>query len=177
MKLPKYIIIILHKDLIEEAARPCDFGIKLKLYRMITYIMDEFERLTEIRKEDLKSKRRGAVSSSAEPRFIWCTVIPRPHNTEYNRQKIFKLVGKTNEVLEDLVERRCRHGHLLYVDNINQYMHFDRCGSLTPGGRMQLWQQIDSQMKKLDRGEIDLKPKKTTHMPKTTVGNRIQHYN
>ena len=46
-KLPKYVLVILDKDLVE-AVLPCDFGIKIKFESMISYIMREFNKFVAV---------------------------------------------------------------------------------------------------------------------------------
>ena len=99
-KMPKYIIMILDKDIIEaNLKRVVGFGIRFMLQTSIEYIMKEVNRLMSRWKDDLKQKRAGALSSSAEPRVILTMVIKRPFNTHPSMHSIYKMVGKQTMLL------------------------------------------------------------------------------
>ena len=156
-KLPKYILIMLDTDIIQSV--DTKFGVKLTLCKILTWLMDEILRFINIRKEDIRSKKPGALASSAEPRIVWCSILQRPRNTNPEMHRIFKLVGKTNEIIEQIVRSNDQCSHMLYVESIDQYVHFDYQGKLTGLGRTQFWKEIDAQMRKLERGETDLLPR------------------
>ena len=63
-RMPKYIVMILDKDIIEaNLKRVVSFGIRFMLQTSIEYIMKEVNRLISQQKDDLKQKRAGALSS------------------------------------------------------------------------------------------------------------------
>ena len=157
VKLPKYILVVLDKNLID--AVDTEFGVKLALMKMVNYISNELIKAINCRKDDIKMKRPGGLASSGEPRLIWVSVVHRPKNTHPNMHHIYKLVSKTNEVIEEVVKRNNRISHILYVESVNEYMHFDHVGKLTDIGKQHYWEEVDKKVKQLDRGETDLLPR------------------
>ena len=157
MKLPKYIIMIVEKDLIEDVMKMIsDYGFK-KLFRVaLDWVMSEIGKALATRKEDLRSKCGGALSTSAEPRIIWVSTIRHPYNIMEEVKPIYKLVRKANEVLEDLVRKYDKYSHMMYIDSLDEHKFFDVMGKLTVSGKSAYWRAIDGLMRKFDRSEIDL---------------------
>ena len=143
-KMPKYIVIILDKDIIKtNLKRVVGFGIRFMLETSIEYIMKEVNRLISRWKDDLKHKRVGALSSSTEPRVIWTTVIKRPFNTHPSMHSTYKMVGKTNNVIKDTVRKFDKYSNIIYIKTVNEYLHFDNMGKLTASGRSAFWNEVN----------------------------------
>ena len=73
--------------------------------------------------------------------------------------EVFKLVTKANRVIEQAVKKFPRFCHMLYIDYVNEFLHFDYRGKLTDQGKTQLWKEVDENMKNFDKGYTDLKPR------------------
>ena len=153
-KLPRYIIIILDKDIIEEAFF-YDFGVKYILKNLITWIQRNIDLCIETCKEDIRGKRPGSLTSAIEPRYIWVTPLHRPPNLA--KKSIFSLVNKCKETMEYIMARE-QHCHIMTIKSVNEYAHFDHWGSLTSIGKEQLWKELDQQMRRFDRSDLDLLP-------------------
>ena len=125
----------------------------------------------EHQKRRLKRKKPGTLASSAEPRFIWVPAIRRPYNPRCEKHDIYKLTGKANEVLGELVAKNSKFSHILYVDGINEIPYFDLQGKLTSLGKKALWDEIDGSMKRFDRAEIDLNVRNHRNHKINTSGN------
>ena len=145
-----------------ETLLPCNFGIKIKLNKIIIYLMNEFHRFLVVRKEAIRMRHPGGLANSVEPRLVWCTMIPRPKHVNPARRETYKSMYKFTEVLEDQVTVFNKFSLILYVENLNEYMHFDRAGRLTSSGKVQFWHEVDKKMRCLDKGKSDLIPKKYT---------------
>ena len=114
VRLPKYILIILDKDAIEGVMyRIFDCGFKVVFREAIEWLIRNIEKALAMRKEDLRNKKPCALSTSAEPRLIWVTFLIRPHNLHHSVTDMYKLVKKSNQVLEECVERFNRYNHIL----------------------------------------------------------------
>ena len=75
-RLPKYIIVIPDKDLIEGAMDQIwDYGFKKVFRSLVDWVMSDINKMLSIRKEDFCNKRGGALSTAAEPRIIWTSII------------------------------------------------------------------------------------------------------
>ena len=156
-KLPKYILIIPDKDLIEGVlSQFCDYGFKKVFRASIKWLMNDINKTLSIRKEALRSKRGGALSTSAEPRLIWISIIKRPINIHDDVKAVYKLVRKANEVLEDVVRKFDKYSHFIQIDTLNEHKFFDSMGKLTATGKSTFWREIDGKMRKFDRGENEL---------------------
>ena len=154
-KLPRYIIIILDKDITEEAFF-YDFGVKFILKDLLGWIQCNIDCCIETRKEDIRGKRAGALTSAVEPRYVWVAPLHRPPNSA--RKNIYSLVNKCKETLEYIVSHE-GHCHYLELTSVNEYAHFDHWGNLTLVGKDQLWKELDQQMRCFDRSDLDLLPK------------------
>ena len=130
-----------------------------RLERTLTWIIEEFDRVIYKRKEDIRSKKPGALTGPGEPRLIFLSIPERPRNTTPKKHEVFRLVSKTNNVLENIIKRHGRYCHLLYIESINEFLHFDYHGRYTPQGKIQLWKEIDEKVKLFDKGQIDLNPR------------------
>ena len=167
LKLPKYILIIPEKDFLAGMVpRLFDHGVKSLMKDGLEWMMKNMLRLLDTRKEDIRNKRPGALSTSAEPRLIWVTTMFRPKDVHPSVKEALKLVRKGNECLEELVKTYDRYNHILYVENIDEYKYFDNMGKLTSSGKSAYWREIDSSMRKFDRGEIELDPRGNTAVNK-----------
>ena len=156
-KLPKYILISVDTDVIQGVVdRICDFGFKSVYYQAIDYLTKEINKLLTLRKEDLRSKRTGALSNSIEPKIIWIQAIKRPFTAHQSRKETFKLVGKANDVLEEVVQKYNKTSHILYLDTVNEITHIDGMGNLTAAGKTVFWKELDSTMRRFDKGETEL---------------------
>ena len=157
IKLPKYIIIILDKDILEGILpRLFDHGLKELLRDSIEWVMKTMSKILADRKEDLRSKKAGALNTSAEPRLVWTTILPRPHNLHSSVEPVFKLVKKGNEVIEEMVDRYDKYNHILYINNLDEYRYSNSTGKLTGTGKSAFWRELDTTMRRFDRGEIEL---------------------
>ena len=160
LTLPKYIIIILEKDFLEGVLpRLYDHGLKTIMREGMEWIMKTMSRILDSRKEQLRSRRPGTLSTSAEPRLIWAMSLQRPHNLHDSVRSTFKLVSKSNETLEEMIRRYSRYNHIMYIDNIDECRFFDNVGKLMEASKSAYWREVDAIMRKFDRGEIELDPK------------------
>ena len=158
LRLPRYILVMLDRDLIANADL-YDYGVSCTIKDTLKWILINTNHAIEKHKLDLIRKRKGAVSSASEPRLIWITMLKRP---DYSMNKrIFSLARKFNNILEDVIAGNKR-SHILKVHVDHTRVHFDRNGYLTPAGRIAYWKYIDSEMSKFDRGQTELKPIKST---------------
>ena len=118
--------------------------------------MSDFNKTLATRKEDLRGKRGGAMSTAAEPRIIWASIIRWPFNMHDDVKPIYKLVRKANEVLEDMVRKYDKYAHIIYIESLTELRHFDTTRKLTASGKSSFWREIDAQMRRFDRGETEL---------------------
>ena len=90
--LPKYIIIVPDKDILEGMNIP-PFGAKPIIHNALKWLVTQIFRLLESRREDLQSKWLGAVA--ADPtQVIWVKMFPRLVSVNESLVKTLKLHRK-----------------------------------------------------------------------------------
>ena len=75
--MPKYIIFLLDKDLIE-AVQFGSFGCKTIFEQTLNWLASNMEQVLKIRKDDLKSKRAGSLLEEDQPKIVWVKMVIRP---------------------------------------------------------------------------------------------------
>ena len=73
-RLPRYILIILDKEMLDSADHN-NFGIQQILSELIEWLARNIDKTIDLRKEDVRLKRPGAINSSGEPRVIWTKMV------------------------------------------------------------------------------------------------------
>ena len=159
VRLPKYILICPDRDIIEYAKQN-EFGASLMFEDLLDWLCRNFETVLDTRREDIRSKRHGALWSYAEPRLVWIQMIPRPFIDDPAKKFVFAQCKKFNETMEDIV-LKFKHSHVMSIsfpeDSSNL---FDRMGFLSSSGKVAFWREVDKQMKAFDKSETDLRPGK-----------------
>ena len=154
--LPKYIILCPDLDLITLADHN-GFGVADLFNVLITWLAKNIEQNLDLRQKDIRSKRIGALSASAEPRMIWIKTLIRPFIKGSSKAHIFAQCKKFNEILEQVVQN-FKHTHLMEVILPEDHNIFDRMGNLTSVGKITFWREINMQMRASHKGKIDLCP-------------------
>ena len=139
--LPRYIIILLDKDILSLLDLDVAFLTK-QLERCIAGLAKQMTRLIEARKEKLYKKKQGAVPSSDEfPTLIWVELFDKPYMRnrfiQKNRNKFNKGI---NEVA--IHEKNYR---VMAIESLG-IRHFTLTGALNYEGKQQLWREINYQM-------------------------------
>ena len=133
--LPKHILIMLDKDLITNA-KMFDYGAVQAFKNLIKWLVKEFNMIINTRKEDLRNKKPGAITSYAEPRLIWVKMLPRPIIESQCACATYSLCRKFNDALEEVI-RDDRHSHVLLLQVQANQGNFDCDGDLTLLGRIE----------------------------------------
>ena len=116
-------------------SRIFDHGFKEIFREAFSWLVRSIDKVLEYRKENLRSNRPGSLSTSAEPHIIWLTILKTPHNLHEDVIPKFKLVGKTNEVMENEIKRNEKYHHIMYMETVDEYKHFDNIGKLSGSGK------------------------------------------
>ena len=101
--LPKYVLVLLDKDLIENL-NYFEYGISELLDTCVYWLVKEFNRMFEARREDIHQKKPGALSTATEPRIIWVAMLPRPM-VQDEHKLLYTNRSKFNKSLEDTVAK------------------------------------------------------------------------
>ena len=152
--LPKYIIILLDKDILSMLDLDVA-GLTKQLERCIAWLAKQMTKLIEARKEKLYKMKQGAVPSSDEfPTLIWVELFDKPYTRnrfiQENRNKFNKGI---NEVA--LHEKNCR---VTAIESLG-IRHFTLTGALNYEGKQQLWRDINYQMNNFYKKKTDLNPR------------------
>ena len=129
--LPRYILIIIDRDLITNAEL-YDYGVSRTLEDTLKWILINIDQTIETRKEDLVEKRPCAVSTTSEPRLVWINMIKHPDNS-MNKQ-VYSLSRKFNEILERVIAGNKR-SHYLKLELPLTSQNFDYTGNLSQIGQ------------------------------------------
>ena len=152
--LLKYLLILIDQDLIAESG-VYDYGVTHTLEDTIKWFLININLVLETQKQDLMTRRPGAVASSVEPRLIWVTMLCCP---EYSMNKqIYSLARKFNNILESVIVGDKR-SHILKIRVPHDTTHFDRIGNLTQIGRYEYWNFLNNEIWDLERSKTDLAP-------------------
>ena len=95
-KLPRYVLILPDKDLIENL-NYFQYRVTELFETCLTWVIRQLDRVFTVRREALKLSKPGAVSSVSEPRVIWVAMITRPKiNSDKRMGAIWSLRLKFN---------------------------------------------------------------------------------
>ena len=154
--LPKYIIYVLDKDLID-----CLKGNKIEtsivMGAAIHYLLKQVDILINRRNTDILNIKPGAYSE-IYPRIVWIRMLKRPNVKPVNTQKFFSLRRKFNSMLEERLLTAHEERHRIMSIEV-QSGEFNNWGDLTSGGKAQFWREVDQAMNKFDTGKIKLFPR------------------
>ena len=93
-RIPRLIILIPDWDIVKDINH-YKFGISFMLGRSMNGLCQEFEKLLEIKVEELYKRKKGAIVAG-EPKFIWVKMVKRPVKTEEMRTR-----HKFNDAMND----------------------------------------------------------------------------
>ena len=154
--LPRYIIVVLDKDVIE-SVNFFDYGQSTILGHIVHWISKELQNYLSTRSEQLYAKKAGSVYPGT--RVIWVKMIPRKglmENFTNHEMDILSGKDKFNAILDEIAERK-RNNHVINIISLENH-HFDQYSCLNHQGKLQYWKEIDYLVKKFDRKEIQLTP-------------------
>ena len=64
-----------------------------------------------------------------------------------------------------------KHSHIIYIEMVNEYLHFDNMGKLTASGRSTFWNEVNKEIERYDRGKKELLPWEKINPP----ANNLHH--
>ena len=156
-KLPRYVLIVLDKEILESADHN-NFGINRIVSELVDWMARNIDKTIDLRREDVRLKRPGAIASSGEPRIIWTKMVTRPIIQDPTKGFLFAQTRKLNEAIEEIVAKY-KHSHIMdiAVPSDDNRM-FDKWGNLSGIGMDRYWNNLITQIKQFDRAETDLRP-------------------
>ena len=145
--LPKYVIIIIDKDLVQDEENK-GFGAKKAIEDHLFWVVKQISRALLTRREDLKQKCPGAVTADLT-RVVWIKMLTRPITRDASLKRIWKLRPKFNDALDNILGIE-KYMHVINVPRMDETKYFDERGQLTPAGKRVYWRNINGEIKSLD---------------------------
>ena len=167
-RLPRFIIVLLDKDLIEDVNQ-FEYGTVDEYRKNLAWLMRQINMLVRRRRLDLMDKKPGAVYNS-DPKVIFVRMIKRVayYNKGHRMEKVCSFRTKFNDILEEVVAEF--DYHIMSIHACCTEDCFDPQGKLTYKGKNRYWQEMDELIENFDKKKIALMPK--THKQKGRNENR-----
>ena len=140
-------------DLVREADMDSPEDTLVCCKKLLRYLIKEINKYVDARFEDLYRKRSGAVRKG-EPRIIWVKMIRRTTTADEVSDN-FRI--EYNNYLDDQLLAE-GHTYMLELKTMDDERFYDRTGCLLSAGRIQLWKELDQQLKEFDRKKNNLLP-------------------
>ena len=159
-KLPKYVLVVPDKDLLSCIPKNySERGMEHLMYECIKFMITEINKLFDARKDAIRNKKAGAMSTSLEPRIIWVSMISRtPARIAMTDDlEVYFYRKNFNEILNEQILKD-QYSHFINITSVDNYTDFDRSGLLSAAGKLQFWREVIDSLKKFDRLKTDLKP-------------------
>ena len=77
------------------------------------------------------------------------------------------MTSKMNKALDEIAEKQ-KQTHVISVRSLDP-SHFDDIGRLRHDGKVQLWKEIDTLIRRFDCGEVTLNPGKDVRMVRRSL--------
>ena len=154
-KLLKYFIMIMDWDIII-GTELHNFGIVTILKEQIKWLVTQLMKTANRRRDEIKTRRASALSTSFEPQFIWVKMIERLYITNPKYKRVMSLRKRFNKILECVLSAII-YSYILKVESTSTHSgFFNDKGELTQLGQEQFWSEINKKMHLFDRHDIDL---------------------
>ena len=165
LRLPKYVIISLDKDLMSLIRGRPEFGIFEILTTTLEWLVKQISTLIQRKRIDLFDKKPGTLAKDP-PKVVWVKMLRRPADSCFEQICAFR--GKFNKALESVLFESSYKDH--YILTINaEPADFIATGSLNGIGRIAYWKEVDACMRKFDKGEINLRPRPPISMDRVSI--------
>ena len=183
-KLPRYIMFIIDKDLLESLTPLEDFGVTEGITALFNWVAKLCERLVCTRKDNLLDHRMGAVCY--DTKICWLKMIQRPfisYSPAVNKERFDRSTSKYFERVSQVLGSRRKNNaaidelalkmnhYVVEIKDFNAYQDFDKFGKLTKLGKSHYWKQLDKQLKDYEKKIITWKPS-TTQLPPPPPSDR-----
>ena len=153
-KLPKYVIIIPDRDLIQ-GSKKIEYGIICFTEEQLRWLFAQVTKAVIRRHDDLKSKRTGSLVSTYEPRIVWVNMIDRPISSNLYDKKVNGLHKCFNNIMGTFIKKE-RYMYNLKPELPSTHSMFTVDNKLSDVGKYEFWVEINRKMRLFDRHDIDL---------------------
>ena len=163
-QLPLYIIVVPGLNIIEGANHGGPGG-KCILEKCLLWLIGAMNSALSTRKEDLKSKRAGALFPSEHPAFIWVKSILQPFIKDMPKGFIFGQCGCFNDTLEHMAAKFPSHS-TVDLDITQDQDMFDLAGCLSATSTSRFWKELNREV--CIKFKADFKEKSPNHHQSST---------
>ena len=159
--LPRMVIFLPDWDLIRFMKKGVtdEEEVQEKMRKGTKWVVTQVIRVLEIKKDDMKIKKPGAVASS-EPKVLWIKMFNRVNGNGHGSTLSWKAFY--NNILEDSLTGKQN----MFIGDVNKAMMdaslFDRNNRLNGFGRVRFWSEIDKLVERFDKKVFSLKPVSST---------------
>ena len=144
-QLLRIILVIPDSDILK-FVNHYTYGVSVITGRCLSWLINNFEREIEAKKEQLRKKKPGSVSQN-EPKIIWVKMLDTP-NTTYS--DLMACRKKFNSILEEILAQKKNH----FIIDINDVMfhksHFRQTNILNARGKERFWDEINRQVEEFE---------------------------
>ena len=173
-RLPKYLVVVLDKDIIYEVDSDMDQAHNI-LGHITFWLVNQINLILWRKCTALMDKKPGMVSRPTTIMFVWMLRRISTFLPESNLVKTYVLRAKFNDALNNAATKI--QATILTITSCNTYRDFNRCGNPSNIGKQAFWYEIDEVFEKLDRNKFKLlpNPKNPPKYGQHPVGHH--HYN
>ena len=159
VSLPKYLIVIIDKDLLadfEDHVLSYD-DVYLSIVMLTSWLTRQLNTIIRWKRIELLEKKPGALSGF-HTKIIFIHMLRRisKMHDDAKISKVYALHPKFNNALNDCAAKLDQY--IMTINSCNGYDHFDHCGNLSSKGKKTFWEEIDELIEWFDNGKIKLLP-------------------
>ena len=155
-RLPRYIIFILDKEIIEDV-NIFNFRASKAINTNVNWLIRQANMMVRRKRLQILEKKPGAVYSG-DPKIIFTTMMKRA--TLYQRgskmEAVCSLRSKFNDIVSSVTAKH--DNHLLQIRSCISPDHFDQFGNLSSKGKFEFWYEMDQLIQRFDTHKIKLLP-------------------
>ena len=178
-RLPKYLIVILDKDLILDINLD-DENAEMLLREEVRWTVRNINTTLRRKKVDFLHKKPGSMTN-LETTVIYVRMLCRvgSFSEDSTMNKVNQFRSKFNDALNDEVAKL--DNRILTIASCNAYEHFDRLGNLSSLGKTAFWYELDDLIARFEENRVQLlanpknppnKKQMAKHSNNQYVGNR-----
>ena len=170
-RLPKYLIIIMDRDIIHDLSDVLDPIAHLVLAEITRWFVRQIDSIMRRKRLDFLEKKPGAFTGFLSTKVIYVRMLRRigSFNSGSKTAGVMELRPKFNDVLNDELAKL--NQYILTINSCNTYDHFDRYGNLSPKGKECFWWELDDLIERFNIDKVKLLPN-PKNPPQFNHGNR-----
>ena len=163
-KLPKIMLIVLDKDIIQNLDQ-LDYGVYKQLSAVVNWLTCQIDIAIRQKRLQLCEKKPGAVFNQRFPAVIYVSMLCRikRYNRKHKIATACALRRKFNDILNESAARL--NHHVMNISNCSSPDHFDQFSNLTHKGKSEFWNEVDNLIERFDQRKITLQPKPCVDRP------------